>query len=141
MSEEISYLSITRDTLSWHSALFHRRYQPPAEKEQSTYFPPSLSGTDLLVLLWVPLTVLLADGGPADGAHVVHAAPLVHHQPGHREPGPRPPPGQQHAALLVVVARVISRQPGVLVWQEAAAEVTSWNARRFKHQKHMCYEI
>ena len=74
-----------------------------------------LEATDLLVLLCVPLTVLLPDGGPADGAHVVHAAPLVHHQPRHGEPGPRPPPGQQHTALLVMVTRVISRQPGVWV--------------------------
>ena len=64
MSEEISYLSITRDTLSWHSALFHRRYQPPEEKEQLTYFPPeslrnwpagsSLSPADYSACRWRP---------------------------------------------------------------------------------------
>lgn len=71
----------------------------------------------LLVLLGVPLTVLLADGGPADGAHVVDAAPLVpaHHQPRHGQPGPRAPPGQQHAALLVMVTRLKARQAGVWV--------------------------
>lgn len=71
----------------------------------------------LLVLLGVPLTVLLADGGPADGAHVVDAAPLVpaHHQPRHGQPGPRAPPGQQDAALLVMVTRLKARQAGVWV--------------------------
>ena len=85
--------------------------------EVSAYFPNCLSATDLLVLLGVPLTVLLADGGPADGAHVVDAAPLVpaHHQPRHGQPGPRTPPCQQHAALLVMVTRLKARQAGVWV--------------------------
>lgn len=71
----------------------------------------------LLVLLCVPLTVLLADGGPADGAHVVDAAPLVPHghQTRHGQPGQLAPPAQQHAALLVMVARLKARQAGVWV--------------------------
>lgn len=86
--------------------------------EVSTHFPHGLwSDTDLLVLLRVPLTVLLADGGPADGAHVVDAAPLVpgHHQPRHGEPGELAPPGQQHPALLVMVARLKTWQARVWV--------------------------
>ena len=76
-----------------------------------------LEATDLLVLLCVPLTVLLPDGGPADGAHVVDAAPLVpgHHQPRHGEPGQLASPAEQHAALLVMVTRLKARQTGVWV--------------------------
>ena len=97
--------------------------------------------TDLLVLLCVPLTVLLADGGPADGAHVVDAAPLVpgHHQTRHGEPGQLAPPAQQHAALLVMVARLKALQAGVWVRQQTAPEVSTLNKWHFKtnHQKYI----
>ena len=85
----------------------------------------------LLVLVCVVLTVLLGDGGPADGAHVVHGVSPAHQPRLPAQPRPGPVPVEQHARLLVVVHAGPGIEPGAVtsgVREQTSAQVTCGSA-------------
>ena len=88
-------------------------------------------GAYLLVLVCVVLTVLLGDGGPADGAHVVHGVGPAHQPRLPAQPRPGPVPVEQHARLLVVVHAGPGIEPGAVtsgVREQTSAQVTCGSA-------------